>query len=42
MAYAKLGEVTKAITELQRSLSLGPHLSAAGDARRTLAEPQVP
>lgn len=42
MAYAKLGEDAKAITALKRSLSLDPHLSTAGDARRALAELQIP
>jgi tetratricopeptide (TPR) repeat protein len=42
MAYAKLGEHTKAITALKRSLSLDPHRSAAADARRALGELQVP
>jgi tetratricopeptide (TPR) repeat protein len=42
MAYAKLGEDSKAITSLKRALSLDPNLSAAADARRALAELQVP
>jgi tetratricopeptide (TPR) repeat protein len=42
MAYAKLGEDSKAITSLKRALSLDPNLSAAPDARRALAELQVP
>jgi tetratricopeptide (TPR) repeat protein len=41
MAYAKLGEDSKAIASLKHALALDPHLSAAADARRALSELQV-
>jgi len=41
MAYAKLGEDSKAIAALKRALALDPQLSTAAEARRTLAELQV-
>ena len=41
MAYAKLGEDSKAIASLKRALMLDPRLSTADEARRTLADLQV-
>ena len=41
MAYAKLGEDSKAIAALKRALALDPQLSTAAEARRTLADLQV-
>jgi hypothetical protein len=41
MAYAKLGEDSKAIAALKRALTLDPQLSTAAEARRTLADLQV-
>jgi tetratricopeptide (TPR) repeat protein len=41
MAYAKMGEDSKAIVSLKRALTLDPNLSVAGDARRALSELQV-
>jgi len=41
MAYAKLGEDSKAIASLKRALTLDPRLSTADEARRTLADLQV-
>ena len=41
MAYAKLGEDSKAIAAVKRALTLDPLLSTAADARRTLAELQL-
>lgn len=41
MAYAKLGEDSKAIASLKRALALDPKLSTADEARRTLADLQI-
>jgi hypothetical protein len=42
MAYAQLGEDSNAIASSKRARSLDPNLGAAPDARRALAELQVP
>jgi tetratricopeptide (TPR) repeat protein len=41
MAFAKMGEDSKAISELKKALALDPKLSTAEDARRTLKELQI-
>jgi tetratricopeptide (TPR) repeat protein len=41
MAYAKMGEDSKAIGELKRALALDPKLSTADEARRTLKELEI-
>jgi tetratricopeptide (TPR) repeat protein len=41
MAYAKMGEDSKAIGELKHALALDPKLSTADEARRTLKELQI-
>jgi tetratricopeptide (TPR) repeat protein len=41
MAYAKLGEDSKAITALKKALALDPKMSEAEEARRTLRDLQV-
>jgi tetratricopeptide (TPR) repeat protein len=41
MAYAKMGEDSKAIVELKKALALDPKLSTAEEARRTLKELQI-
>ena len=42
MAYAKMGEDSKAIVALKRALALDPKLSTGDEARRTLNELQIP
>jgi tetratricopeptide (TPR) repeat protein len=41
MAYAKIGEDSRAISELKKALTLDPKLSTAEEARRTLKELQI-
>lgn len=41
MAYAKLGEDSKAITALKKALALDPKMSEAEEARKTLKDLQV-